>query len=277
MLRAAIYAAIMILTAPSAPVLADDYPPGPGTSGVIAAQGGRVAGVFDFAGDVDAFRVQLPLDGRAFRFLVTAPCRTKVVKIYNANFILLKQTRFIGTPIQEGFVEWRPRYAGLHYVTVTDLPNPPGYVCPETATNTYVMASGVSCLDWVGTACASVDNIVQAGTIAAIDDRNWYRFTVRPDHLRQGRHRMVSLYLIRGYTGVAPVLTIRRADGTWLTDTMQPPSDQNCTESHGLPCLWVPLCPGTYYVAVRDDAVTQPTPYGITRGGHAFYNPGSCP
>jgi hypothetical protein len=271
MYRAALLAGLLIAT----PALADDYPPGPGTQGVIAAQGGKVAGVFDHPGDVDAFRVQLPLDGRAFRFVVAASCHTKSVKIYNFNWVMLKQTRFIGTPIQEGLVEWRPKYAGLHYVTVSDLPNPPGYVCPEAATNAYVMASGVSCLDWVGTACTSEDNTTKLGTIAAIDDRNWYRFTVRPDHAGLGRRRYMSLFLTPGYAGATPVVTIRRADGAWLTDSNQPAVATCGTETE--PCLWVGLCPGTYYLAVRDDAVTQPAPYGLARYTSMYYDPGSCP
>ena len=67
MLRALIIAASFLLASVA---LADDFPPGPGPSGVVKATGGvAVTDVFDVAGDVDAFKVSLSKDGRAFGYI----------------------------------------------------------------------------------------------------------------------------------------------------------------------------------------------------------------
>jgi hypothetical protein len=267
-------AALVLGLLMTTPAMADDYPPGPGTQGVIAPVGGAVAGVFDFAGDVDAFRVELPRDGRAFAFLLETSCQAKVVRLYNFRMQLIAES-WPSTPDQDSVVEWNPRYAGLHYLTVTDIPAPAGYVCQAAPSPAYTITSGESCFRWVGTKC-TLEHGGKNGTLRAVGDRNWYKVTVRPDHLNQGRRRYMTLYLVAGYTGAAPFITVRRADGTFLTDTTRP-WPQDCSAPSTAACMYIALCPGTYYVAVRDDAITQPTSYGLVLANSAFYDPGSCP
>jgi hypothetical protein len=272
MYRAAALIAGLLATTPA---IADDYPPGPGTHGVIAAQGGLVSGVFDHPGDVDAFRVQLPLDGRAFAFLLTTGCQAKKVRLYNFHMQLIAES-WPSTPDQDSVVEWNPRYAGLHYLTVTDIPPPAGYVCQAPASPAYTITSGESCFRWVGTRC-TLEQGGKNGTLRAVGDRNWYKFIVRPDHQRAGRRRFITMRLTGDFASTKPVLTLRRADGTYVTDTAHPPVVMPCHDDGDPACMLIPVCPGTYYVAARDDAITQPTPYAIELFQMEWVQPRSCP
>jgi hypothetical protein len=273
---AALIAGLLMTT----PAIADDFPPGPGTQGVIAPIGGAVAGVFDFAGDVDAFRVTLPRDGRAFAFLLTTACQAKVVKLYNFRMQLIAQS-WASTPDQDSVVEWNPRYAGLHYLTVTDIPPPAGYVCQAAASPAYTITSGESCFRWVGTKCTlegpdATGGGGKLGTLQAVGDRNWYKVIVRPDHQPGAkRRRSIYTYVVGDFAGTTPIITVRAANGAWLTDTVRPATP--CEDSSTAACMYVSLCPGTYYVAVRNDAITRPTPYGIELYQNMWDQPGSCP
>ena len=248
MLRYTLAASMLLAT----PVMADDYPPGPGTTGAIAYERGVATGVIDYPGDVDAFAVQTALDGRSFAFVVQTACRHKVVRFYDANMVLLRESWPGGRPDQEAIVEWRPRYAGIHYLTVTDVPLQ-GYACPEPDSPAYTITSAESCSWGVGTVCNIQHGETKPGFLRSYGDRNWYRFEVK-------KHRYL-MFDVDGFSeGSEPVITLRRANGAWMSDTLVDPIG-NCII--GKACMMRDVCPGTYFIAVRDDTITQQVAFTV--------------
>ena len=173
MLRAALIASGLLSAA--TPALADDFPPGPGTTGgfVGDAELGLANGTIDYPGDVDAFRIDLPQDGRAFAFAWNAPCHTRRIKLYDKSFHILATSTPTGSPDQEAVVEWRPKYAGRYYVQVTDLPFPDGYECAMPGDGSYDISVGASCLGGLGTACTLQGDSVRTGVLRGLGDRDW--------------------------------------------------------------------------------------------------------
>jgi hypothetical protein len=273
-MRAIALAAVLLAT----PAMADDYPPGPGTPGVIVANGTPVAGVFDAPGDADAFTVQLPADGRAFAFTVQNDCHAKSVELYDAGFTLLRAPRIQGRPDQDLVIEWRPGYTGLYYVVVRDLPLPAGYTCPVAASDSYLIGAGESCSPWIGTRCTLDDIHHKHGTIRGVGDRNWYEIQIGKDPSGQRQRRVVYLdaaFLDDNWS--APFVTLRAANGAWLTDNTQPNRFSCGGNWASSACAWVSLCPGRYFLAVRDDGVTRPARYDAGAIRQEWEQPGSCP
>jgi hypothetical protein len=257
--------------------MADDFPPGPGTSGVVTTDGTPVAGVFDFPGDVDAFTVQLPANGRAFAVLLENTCHNKTVELYDAGFRLLRAPLIAARPDQDHVIEWRAGYTGLYYVVIKDLPQPEGYICPVAGSDSYTVSVGESCAPWIGTRCTMDDADHKFGTLRGVEDRNWYKFHVapNPDGSRSKRVFLLSAYF-RQKDWVAPFATLRAANGGWLTDDKQLNRYSCAPGDYGV-CAIVSLCPGTYFLAVRDDGITQPTRYSAGVYDWGPEQPGTCP
>jgi hypothetical protein len=261
-MRAIALAGLLLAT----PAMADDFPPGPGTSGVVTTDGVPVAGVFDFPGDADAFTVQLPANGRAFAVLLENTCHNKTVELYDAGFRLLRAPLVQGQPDQDIVVEWRAGYTGLYYVVVKDLPQPEGYICPVAASDSYTVSVGESCSPWIRTRCTIDHAARKDGRLRGVGDRNWYKFSLT-------ERSWVTFDIEGPFGATVAILTLRRRDGRYITSTENPA----VTCHYGTTCLRTNLCPGTYFVAARNDAITAQVPYTIAMVDDPYDGPaGTC-
>jgi hypothetical protein len=266
-MRAILALAGMLLAGPAlaqiVPPDGSDLPPGPGTPQEIPAPGTTYFSNIDFEGDVDAHTTHLVADGRTIAFMATGYCHKMSVKIYDAGFNLLKES-WPASPTQDGaFVEWRPLYSGLHYVTVTDLPLPADYVCPPGWWEPfYKLQSSVSCAPDDSTQCQLRPGEIR-GTLV-VGNRNWYKIEIPKRAVLTFRARLKD-------GNLHPILTLRHRDGHGIAG-----SQTQCAEGNS--CLTAFVCRGTYYLAIRDDTVPYIAGYEVTMEPPAWGGRGlPCP
>lgn len=232
-----------------------DVAPGASTN---AALNESVGGIFDYAGDADAYRVKLPL-GKNVGFSVQTYCRGKTVSLFDRNFRLIASST-PKDPQQEAWVEHTTKYAGTYFVQVTQRPAPDGYQCgPDGDSPRYILTAIRNCGATRKTLCGmTTGSSTGTGYIWAWNDRAWRVLTVS----KPGTYTIVG-YGQRGgdIWRAGGAMALRRADTSVITETTRHDGYQ-C--DLGAACIRAKLQPGRYFIVVRMPKLLSPEEYEIT-------------
>lgn len=195
----------------AAPAMANDVAPGPGTDRTLkVGAAGGVSGLFDYAGDVDAYRVYLK-KGVNYGFLAYTACRNKSVAIYDRNFKKLAQSTTTD-PFHDAWAEHPAPYTGLYFVQVTNEPTPPDGGCSDDSlpTGAYFLTSRVNCGATRQTICRVALGTTGVRTIWASTDKAWSFFDVKTP----GVYRFTALAYGDGAFGMVSSTIGLRAPNT---------------------------------------------------------------
>lgn len=244
-MKVIITAAFLVFACFATPIYAaSDLPPGVSTKASlqIGWQKG-VGGLFDYPGDVDAYKVNLQ-KGVNYGAAVQTWCHNKTVSLYDRNFKLIASST-PADPEQEGWVEYLATYTGIYFVQIKEIAKPVGYECSTFDDFTYHVLVDVSCGADAQTKCVLKQGTMPQRAIWAWNDRDWWSMTIT----KAGIYTIVGYGDRNGNTWYwGGTISLRRADSSVITESNRG-DVYECFL--GEACLRIPLKPGKYFVAVR--------------------------
>ena len=239
-MKAIAVAALLAMAAPTA--MAADIPPGASTAATFKVGFAGTGGVFEYDGDVDAWRVNLEL-GKSYIAVAQNFCRGKSLALFDRSFKKLVSS-WPATAEQEAGVEYTATYTGVYFVQITD--KGVDSTCTEPMKdNEYSLLVEKSCAPNRTTKCVLVPGVSVEKAIWTWNDRDWFAINIT----KAGTYTIVGYGSHSGGTWpYGGTLSLRRADTSVITET-GPTNIYECFI--GYACIHLKLAIGKYYVAMR--------------------------
>ena len=192
-------------------------------------------------GDSDWYRVQLD---RAYNYGITvrAYCPNTAVRLLDRDAKQLGQANgYFDFP---AFITWQTSYTGLYYVEVkaTGI----GGEC-DPYNGAFHLTAVRECGPDARTRCTLGVGSHVDSLISAYNDKDWFKVDVPA----KATYTFRVTDQVNGFFAYNPVLSLRRADSSVITESTHDDAYQCAPGADGGACLRVPLKAGRYYIAVR--------------------------